>query len=129
VQIINELIVVFQSDRCRPCSFNEIDLHYLVWHQLSGAQRSSFNNIPHMPFLREAFEHEPAVNFAEQEALFRTPTGDSLRSDRSSLDSLTEGLRRFSDGSSLRHYFFHTQNEKPSDDHNIHDIEFNAVSR
>jgi hypothetical protein len=79
-----------------------------------------------MPFLTEAFEHEPAANFDEKEALLRTSSGGS-HSARSSLDSLTDGLRRFSDGSSLRHLFFHTIDEKPSDDHNVHDIEFNAV--
>lgn len=82
--------------------------------------------MPPMPFLRQAFEHEPAANFINKEAWLRTSTRDSLGSGRSALDSQ---IGRHSDhGNSLRHFFFHIHDDKPSDDHNIHDIEFNAVS-
>lgn len=90
------------------------------------SKRSSFN-LPDMPFLRENFGNEPASNFGKQEALLRTPGGIALESDRAeSFSSVPESLRRFSDGASLRNFFFSVRTERPSDEHSMYDIEFNA---
>ena len=86
--------------------------------------------MPDMPFLRETFGNEPASNFGKQEML-RTPGGHALDSGRGSdlgsFNSVPESLRKFSDGASLRKFFFSVHSERPSDEHDIHDIEYNAV--
>lgn len=91
------------------------------------SRRSSFD-LPEMPFLREAFGDEPVSNFSDrnQENLLITPSGASLRTQES-IGSLPESLRKFSDGKSLRNILFKVEQEKPSDEHDIHDIELNAV--
>jgi hypothetical protein len=80
-----------------------------------------------MPFLRETFGKEPESNFRKREMLI-TPGGQALDRGGSygSFNSLPESLRRFSDGASLRKFFFSVRTEKPSDEHDIYDMEFNS---
>ena len=86
-----------------------------------------------MPFLRETFENEPLSNFSEKEKVTygRTPTGDELNSYQGSPvgSSIRSSARKFSDGNSLRRFLFIVDTEKPSDQHELHDIEYNAVSK
>lgn len=91
------------------------------------SKRTSFNNLPDMPFLREAFLAEPESNFTagKRETLARTPTGVALGTD-GSFGSLPESLRKFSDGRSLRNFMVSVRSEKPSHEHALHDIEFNG---
>lgn len=81
-----------------------------------------------MPFLRETFGKEPVSNFGKHNEMLRTPGGQALDSSRGSFNSVPESLRKFSDGASLRKFFFSVRTERPSDEHDIHDIEFNPVS-
>ena len=95
---------------------------------VSFVKRTSFN-LPDMPFLREAFGDEPECNFADdsRETLYRTPTGAAADFEQqSSFGSLPESLRKFSDGRSLRNFLVIVRDEKPSDEHALYDIEWNA---
>lgn len=90
------------------------------------SRRSSFN-LPNMPFLRQTFGNEPVSNFSKKETLLATPTGGEIDSSRQgSFNSVPESLRKYSDGRSLRNFLFSVRTERPSDEHDIHDIEFNA---
>ncbi|CAB9500403.1 Sodium/potassium/calcium exchanger [Seminavis robusta] len=95
---------------------------------VEGLARPVSFNLPDMPFMRETFGHEPVANFADsKQAFLRTPGGLAVNdSQRGSFSSIPESLRRFSDGRSLRQFFFSVRDDKPSDEHGLHDIEFNA---
>ena len=89
-----------------------------------------------MPFLTESnLVHEPAGNFTEQAEtveLSRSFTGQYLTKDGSGnlIESSIRGaLGQFSDHSSTRVFRFLMYNEKPSDQHSLHDLEIDAVSR
>jgi len=77
-----------------------------------------------MPFIREAFEDEPASNF--QPPTVATTGNGTAYDTRESLVSFPESLRVFSDGKSLRNFLVKVEDEKPSDEHSLFDIEFNG---
>lgn len=87
--------------------------------------------------MRELSGNEEIQNLTSREednivSYGRTPTGDELINDQrrgSFGSSIRSSLRKFSDGASLRRYLFVVDAEKPSDQHDIHDIEYNAVSQ
>lgn len=92
-----------------------------------------------MPFLREtSLTKEPVGNF-EKAQLMRTKTGELNPNMPPTAMSEREGrnpasleaaklLGKFSDGLSLRQMDFLVQEEKPSDEHGLYDLEANTVS-
>jgi hypothetical protein len=102
-----------------------------LWLVCLHTKRSSFH-FPDMPFLTETtLANEPVGNFAEQAEtveLSRSFTGRNVAYGNIET-SIRSALGHYSDHASTRVFRFLMYNEKPSDQHNLHDLEIDAVRR
>lgn len=98
--------------------------------------------VPRMPYM---LKHEPSSNFLTsddktdlqistsnlntEEELHTTPTGLARVSSKDDNEDGRSGLmlkvRRFSDGASLREFKFRIHKDKPTDEHELYDLEMN----
>jgi Ca2+/Na+ antiporter len=115
------------------------------------SKRTSFENLPDMPFLKEkAFQAEPSGNFEQLVSYYRTASGLEYSGRPSDANEATDVTPRkkmdksmrqtsligasirnvlgYSDGASIRVFNYEINISKPSDQHELYEVLVNSVS-